>query len=88
MKRDRTLSQPKSQSKPSSSKQPAALSSITERLATIANLTPSQSQYTPHQTERRRQIRGLLLLAFAVLAFSVLHAGIHNVFHPGWWHPW
>ena len=43
---------------------------------------------TPLQHERRRQIRGLLLLAFAVMAFSILHAGIHNVFHPGWWHPW
>jgi hypothetical protein len=43
---------------------------------------------TPLQHERRRQMRGLLLLAFAVLAFSVLHAGIHNVFHPGWGHPW
>jgi len=43
---------------------------------------------TPLQHERRRQIRGLLLLAFAVLAISILHTGIHNVFHPGWWHPW
>jgi hypothetical protein len=43
---------------------------------------------TPLQHERRRQIRGLMLLAFAVIAFSVLHAGIHNVSHPGWWHPW
>lgn len=38
--------------------------------------------------ERRRQIRGLLLLALAVLTFSVFRAGVHNVFTPGWWRLW
>ncbi len=38
--------------------------------------------------ERRRQIRGLLLLALAILLFSLLRAGIHNVFTPGWWRLW
>jgi len=38
--------------------------------------------------ERRRQIRGLMLLAFAVLVFSILRAGVSNVFTPGWWRLW
>jgi hypothetical protein len=40
------------------------------------------------QTERRRQIRGLLLLAIVILIFSLLRAGIHNIFTPGWWRLW
>jgi hypothetical protein len=38
--------------------------------------------------ERRRQIRGLLALALAVLTFGLLRAGLHNVFTPGWWRVW
>jgi hypothetical protein len=38
--------------------------------------------------ERRRQVRGLLLIALAVIALSILRAGIHRVFTPGWWHLW
>ena len=38
--------------------------------------------------ERRRQIRGLLVLALAVLTFSLLRTGLHNVFTPGWWRGW
>ena len=38
------------------------------------------------QHERRRQIRGLLLLAAVVLTFSLLRA--HNVFTSGWWRLW
>jgi hypothetical protein len=41
-----------------------------------------------HHLERRRQVRGLLLLAVAALAFAILRAGVHNVFTPGWWHVW
>ena len=37
------------------------------------------------KTERRMQVRGLLLLAVAILLFSVWRAGVHNVFTPGWW---
>jgi hypothetical protein len=37
---------------------------------------------------RRRQVRGLLLIALAVLAFSILRAGVHRVFTVGWWHLW
>jgi hypothetical protein len=40
------------------------------------------------QTERRRQIRGLLLLAIAVLVFSILRAGTHTIFTPDWWRLW
>jgi hypothetical protein len=40
------------------------------------------------QAERRRQIRGLLLLAAVILIFSLLRSGLHNVFTPGWWRLW
>jgi hypothetical protein len=36
------------------------------------------------QTERRRQIHGLLLVAIAILIFSLLLAGTHTIFTPGW----
>lgn len=38
--------------------------------------------------ERRRQVRGLLLAALAVLIFSILRAGAGNVFPRGWWRLW
>ena len=38
--------------------------------------------------ERRRQVRGLLMLAIAVLIFSVLRVGVHRVFGVGWWRLW
>lgn len=38
--------------------------------------------------ERRRQVRGLLLLAAVVLALSLWRAGLDNVFPQRWWHPW
>jgi len=40
------------------------------------------------QIERRRQVRGLLLLAIAILIFSIFRAGTHNIFTPGWWRLW
>jgi hypothetical protein len=40
------------------------------------------------RVERKRQIRGLMLLAFAVLLFSLLRAGPGNVFPAGWWRLW
>jgi hypothetical protein len=40
------------------------------------------------ETERRRQIRGLLLLAALVILFSIFRAGVHNVFTHGWWRLW
>lgn len=42
----------------------------------------------PEQLERRRQIRGLLLLAVAAIVFAIYRAGVHNVFTPGWWRLW
>ena len=35
-------------------------------------------------SERRRQVRGLVVLAVAVLVFSLLRAGVHRVFGVGW----
>jgi hypothetical protein len=46
--------------------------------------SPAQSK----QHERRRHVRGLLLLAITTLIFSLLRAGLHNVFTPGWWRLW
>jgi hypothetical protein len=43
---------------------------------------------TPSNLERRRQVRGLLLLAFAAIVFAILRAGVHNVFSVGWWRLW
>ena len=51
---------------------------------TIAHQNPTE----PLHTERRRQIRGLLLLAFVIFVFSIFRAGIHNIFHAGWWRLW
>ena len=42
----------------------------------------------PEQFVRRRQVRGLLLLAFAAILFAILRAGIHRVFTTGWWRLW
>ncbi len=42
----------------------------------------------PEHQERRRHIRGLLILALAAIVFAILRAGIHNVFTPGWWRLW
>lgn len=38
--------------------------------------------------ERRRQLRGLMLLAFAVLLFSIVRMGAARVFPAGWWRLW
>jgi hypothetical protein len=45
-------------------------------------------QEAAKRQERRRHIRGLLLLALSVLTFSLLRAGLHNIFTPGWWRLW
>jgi hypothetical protein len=41
-----------------------------------------------HREERRRQVRGLVLLALAILAFSLLRAHPRTVFTPNWWRLW
>ena len=56
-------------------------------------MSSSQTQLDPQKIlaekiERRRQIRGLLFLAFAALVFAILRAGAHNVFTTGWWRLW
>jgi hypothetical protein len=59
--------------------------------ATLKQTAPKQialEQALRRQTERRRQIRGLLLLAAFLLIFILLRAGLHNVFTPGWWRVW
>lgn len=38
--------------------------------------------------ERRRQLRFLTLLAVAVLAGSLWHAGFGRAFPAGWWRLW
>ncbi len=38
--------------------------------------------------ERRRQVRGLLLLAAVAIVFSIVRAGVHRVFTVGWWRLW
>lgn len=38
--------------------------------------------------ERRRQARGLILLAVLVLIASLLRFGVHRVFTQGWWRLW
>ena len=38
--------------------------------------------------ERRRQVRGLLLIAAVVLLASILRAGVGRVFTQGWWRLW
>ncbi|WP_260706508.1 hypothetical protein [Edaphobacter flagellatus] len=40
------------------------------------------------QLERLRQLRGLMLLAFAVIAFSMWRFGFSHIFTPGWWRLW
>jgi len=37
---------------------------------------------------RRRQVAGLLILLAIILAASIYHAGLANVFPRGWWHIW
>jgi hypothetical protein len=38
--------------------------------------------------ERRRQLRGLLLLALVVIVASIVRAGFGRVFPASWWHLW
>jgi hypothetical protein len=50
---------------------------------------PSPTQMSPaRQRERRRQVRGLLLLALTLFVFSLLRGGVHRILTPGWWRLW
>jgi hypothetical protein len=48
----------------------------------------AQKRLRAKSTERAQQVRGLLLLALAALVFSILRAGVHRVFTPGWFRLW
>ena len=37
---------------------------------------------------RKRQITGLLIILAIILAASICHAGLAQVFPRGWWHIW
>ncbi len=37
---------------------------------------------------RKRQILGLFMIAFAILAVALLRAPSGTVFPHGWWHVW
>jgi hypothetical protein len=50
--------------------------------------TYKNTDYKAAKLERRRQLRGLILLAVAVIVFTVFRAGVHWVFTPGWWRLW
>jgi hypothetical protein len=58
------------------------------------SVLPKKAQSNPVEltlrklAERRRQIRGLLLLAAGIVVFSVLRKGLGIVFTPGWWRLW
>jgi hypothetical protein len=41
-----------------------------------------------HDQLRKRQVAGLLILLAIILAASIFHAGLANVFPRGWWHIW
>lgn len=50
-----------------------------------------QARREARHNERRRQLRGLLLLAIAVLVFSLIRASLspgQHLFTPGWWRLW
>ena len=49
---------------------------------------PDQKKLFAEQQERRRHIRGLLLLALAAIVFAIVRTGPHRVFTQGWWRLW
>jgi hypothetical protein len=55
---------------------------------TLPRKYPRGQAETSEQAERRRQVRGLLLLAVAAIVIAILRAGVHNVFTRGWWRLW
>lgn len=56
-----------------------------------ANRQADESSNEPpsaEDVERRRQVRGLLLVVLAAIVFAVLRAGTHRIFAVGWWRLW
>ena len=49
---------------------------------------PGKNKVLAEGLERRRQVRGLLILAVGALVFAILRAGVHRVFTVGWWRLW
>ncbi|RXH58804.1 hypothetical protein GRAN_2114 [Granulicella sibirica] len=49
---------------------------------------PLKTRHLALAAERRRQVRGLLVLAFVILVASILRAGVPRVFTLGWWRLW
>jgi hypothetical protein len=51
---------------------------------------PAPPSEQTRRQERRRQLRGLILLAAAVLGFSLIRAELHGqrLFPAGWWRLW
>jgi hypothetical protein len=54
--------------------------------ASIMTITPPDHTEALRR-ERRSQLRGLLLLAGAVLTFLLIRARPLHLFHPNWWRP-
>ncbi|HZY74639.1 MAG TPA: hypothetical protein VFE22_16130 [Edaphobacter sp.] len=55
------------------------------------NARPDEARrHDARRQERRRQLRGLILLAAAVLGFSLIRAELHGqrLFPAGWWRLW
>jgi hypothetical protein len=65
---------------------PAIPAATREQLRDLA--TREARQHFGEDRERRRQLRGLLVLALIVLAFSITRAGLGRVFTTGWWRLW
>ncbi|MCL2659541.1 MAG: hypothetical protein FWD64_03365 [Acidobacteriaceae bacterium] len=57
-------------------------------MAASAQLQTDSSSREAERQERKRQLRGLLLLAVVALVFSLLRAGLGRVFTHGWWRLW
>jgi hypothetical protein len=65
------------------------MSRLAEDPQPVPQADESRMESTLHaQLVRRRQLRGLLLLALAAILFAILRAGIHRVFTAGWWRLW
>ena len=57
-------------------------------MAASTQLQTDSTNREAERQERKRQLRGLLILAIAALVFSLLRAGLGRVFTHGWWRLW
>jgi hypothetical protein len=65
---------------------PAVPAATREQLQELAELETRHRE--GEGVERRRQMRGLLILAVLVIVFSIARAGAGRVFPHGWWRVW